>query len=140
MSTSPPRYTDNSPNSPDSGSKEPSFPEPLAFLPPHVSDTRLAQPLSVSSNIALGWIPTLKEIQEEIEGQARMAAKVQEAETKKADTSVQKAKQTYFLGVHFLTDTSVQKAKQTYFPTFCIIHFLCWESSLPTSVNFKNVS
>ncbi|KAK1610111.1 hypothetical protein QYE76_033784, partial [Lolium multiflorum] len=55
-----------------------------AFLPPHISDTRLAQPFSASSSNALGRIPTLQEIQEELEGQARMAAKVQEAEMKKA--------------------------------------------------------
>ncbi|KAK1649182.1 hypothetical protein QYE76_066987 [Lolium multiflorum] len=83
MSTSSPRYTDSSLNSPDSSSKEPSFPEPLAFLPPHISDTRLAQPFSASSSNALGRIPTLQEIQEELEGQARMAAKVQEVVRKK---------------------------------------------------------
>jgi hypothetical protein len=52
-------------------------------LPPYVSDTKLAQPFSASSNNALGRIPTLEEIQEELQGQARMAAKVQEAEMKK---------------------------------------------------------
>jgi hypothetical protein len=84
MSTSSPKFTDSSPNSPGSSSKEPSYPEPLAFLPPYVSDIRLAQPFSASSSNALSRIPTLKEIQEELEGQARMAAKVQEAEAKKA--------------------------------------------------------
>ena len=83
MSCNSPKCTGSSPNSPDSSSKEPSFPEPLAFLPPHISDTRLAQPFSASSSNALGRIPTVQEIQEELEGQARMAAKVQEAEQKK---------------------------------------------------------
>ncbi|KAK1649856.1 hypothetical protein QYE76_067661 [Lolium multiflorum] len=45
---------------------------------------RIAQPFSASSSTALGRIPTPKEFQEELEGQARMAAKAQEAETKKA--------------------------------------------------------
>ncbi|KAK1697114.1 hypothetical protein QYE76_013811 [Lolium multiflorum] len=44
---------------------------------------RLAQPFSASSSNALGRIPTLQEIQEELEGQARMAEKLLEAEQKK---------------------------------------------------------
>jgi hypothetical protein len=53
-------------------------------LPPYVSDIKLAQPFSASSSAALSRIPTLEDIQEELKGQARMAAKVQEAEAKKA--------------------------------------------------------
>ncbi|KAK1602361.1 hypothetical protein QYE76_016402 [Lolium multiflorum] len=44
----------------------------------------LAQPFSASSSTAPGQIPSLKELQEELEGQARMAAKVQETENKRA--------------------------------------------------------
>ncbi|KAK1662792.1 hypothetical protein QYE76_050951 [Lolium multiflorum] len=84
MSTSSPKYTDSSPNSPEPNSVEPKFIEPIAFLPPNISDKRLAQPFSASSSNYLNRIPTLAELQEEIEGQARMAAKVQEAEQKKA--------------------------------------------------------
>ena len=83
MSTSSPRFTDSSPNSPQPNSTEPTFVEPLAFLPPNISDTRLAQPYSASSSNFLGRIPTVEEIQAELEGQARMAAKVQEVEQKK---------------------------------------------------------
>ncbi|KAK1666242.1 hypothetical protein QYE76_054401 [Lolium multiflorum] len=49
-----------------------------------INDIRLAQPFSVSSSTALNRIPTLKELEEELEGQARMATKVQEAENKRA--------------------------------------------------------
>jgi hypothetical protein len=83
MSDSSPRFTDSSPSSPPPNSTEPTFVEPLAFLLPNISDTKLAQPYSTSSNNILGRIPTLEEIQAELEGQARMAAKVQEAEQKK---------------------------------------------------------
>jgi hypothetical protein len=83
MSTNSPKCTGSTPNSPEPSLPEPICPEPLAFLPPHISDTRLAQPFSTSSSNALGRIPTLREIQEELEGQARMAAKVQEVEQKK---------------------------------------------------------
>ena len=84
LSPSSPKCTGSSPNSPEPSSLEPSCPEPLAFLPPYISDTNLAQPFSTSSSNALGRIPTLQEIREELEGQARMAAKVQETEMKKA--------------------------------------------------------
>lgn len=84
LSPSSPKCTGSSPNSPEPSSLEPSCPEPLAFLPPYMSDTKLAQPFSASSSNALGRIPTLQEIREELEGQTRMAAKVQEAEMKKA--------------------------------------------------------
>ncbi|KAK1680483.1 hypothetical protein QYE76_041331 [Lolium multiflorum] len=47
-------------------------------------DGKLAQPFSASSSTAPGRIPSLKELQEELEGQARMAAKVREAENKRA--------------------------------------------------------
>ncbi|KAK1645329.1 hypothetical protein QYE76_063134 [Lolium multiflorum] len=83
MSTSSPKFTGSSLNSPQPNSPDPTFAEPLAFLPPNVSDIMLAQPFSASSSNILGRIPTLQEIQEELEGQARMAAKVQEAEQKK---------------------------------------------------------
>jgi hypothetical protein len=83
MSINSPKCTGSSPSNPEPSSPEPSFPEPLAFLPPHISDTRLAQPFSASSSNALGRIPTLQEIQEELEGQARMAEKLLEAEQKK---------------------------------------------------------
>lgn len=83
MSTSSPRFTSSSPNSPPPNSTEANFVEPLAFLPPNISDTRLAQPYSASSRNILGRIPTVEEIQVELEGQARMAAKVLEAEQKK---------------------------------------------------------
>ena len=84
MSTNSPKYTDSSLNSSEPNPTEPKFIEPIAFLPPNISDTRLAQPFSASSSNYLNRIPTLAEIQEEIEGQARMAAKVQESEPKKA--------------------------------------------------------
>jgi hypothetical protein len=83
MSINSPKCTGSSLNSPEPGSPEPIFPEPLAFLPPHIFDTRVAQTFSASSSNALGRIPTLQEIQEELEGQARLAAKVQEVELKK---------------------------------------------------------
>jgi hypothetical protein len=83
MSTNSPKFTDSTPNSPKPNFPEPSCPEPLAFLPPHICDTRLAQPFSASSSNNLGRIPTLQEMQEELEGQARVAAKVQEVEQKK---------------------------------------------------------
>ena len=83
MSTSSPRFTDSSPNSPQPNRPDPTFAEPLAFLPPKVSDIRLAQPFFASSSNILGRIPTLQEIQEELEGKARMAAKLQEVEQKK---------------------------------------------------------
>ncbi|KAK1679495.1 hypothetical protein QYE76_040343 [Lolium multiflorum] len=76
--------TGSSPNSPDPSSLEPICPDPIAFLPPYVSDIRLAQPFSASSSTKLGRIPTAQEIEEELQGQARMAAKVQETENKKA--------------------------------------------------------
>ncbi|KAK1612518.1 hypothetical protein QYE76_036191 [Lolium multiflorum] len=79
-----PHCTGSSPNSPDPSSLEPICPDPIAYLPPYVSDIRLAQPFSASSSTAPGRIPSLKELQEELEGQARMAAKVQEAENKRA--------------------------------------------------------
>jgi hypothetical protein len=78
MSTSSPKYTDSSPNSPEPNSAEPKFIEPIAFLPPNVSDIRLAQPFSATSSNYLNRIPTLAELQEEIEGQARMAAQESE--------------------------------------------------------------
>ncbi|KAK1614463.1 hypothetical protein QYE76_019980 [Lolium multiflorum] len=76
--------TGSSPNSPDPSSLEPICPDPIAYLPPYVSDIRLAQPFSASSSTKLGRIPTAQEIEEELQGQARMAAKVQETENKKA--------------------------------------------------------
>ncbi|KAK1629514.1 hypothetical protein QYE76_003829 [Lolium multiflorum] len=76
--------TGSSPNSPDPSSLEPICPDPIAYLPPFVSDIRLAQPFSASSSIKLGRIPTAQELEEELQGQARMAAKVQETENKKA--------------------------------------------------------
>ncbi|KAK1644549.1 hypothetical protein QYE76_062354 [Lolium multiflorum] len=63
---------------------EPICPDPIAFLPPYVSDIRLAQPFSASSSTTPGRIPSLRELQEELKGQARMATKVQEAENKRA--------------------------------------------------------
>ncbi|KAK1665786.1 hypothetical protein QYE76_053945 [Lolium multiflorum] len=84
MSHGSPNCTGSSPSSPEPSTLEPSCPEPLAYFPSYVSDIRLAQPFSASSSTALGRIPTLKELQEELEGQARMAAKVQEAENKRA--------------------------------------------------------
>ena len=63
---------------------EPICPDPIAYLPPYVSDVRLAQPFSASSSTLLGRIPTAQELEEELQGQARMAAKVQEVENKKA--------------------------------------------------------
>ncbi|KAK1614812.1 hypothetical protein QYE76_020329 [Lolium multiflorum] len=76
--------TGSSPNSPDPSSLEPICPDPIAYLPPYVSDIRLAQPFSASSSTKLSRIPTAQEIEEELQGQARMAAKVQETENKKA--------------------------------------------------------
>ncbi|KAK1616030.1 hypothetical protein QYE76_021547 [Lolium multiflorum] len=76
--------TGSSPNSPDPSSLEPICPDPIAYLPPYVSDIRLAQPFSASSSTKLGRIPTAQELEEELQGQARMAAKVQETENKKA--------------------------------------------------------
>ncbi|KAK1662605.1 hypothetical protein QYE76_050764 [Lolium multiflorum] len=87
MSTSSPRFTDSSPNNPQPNSTEPTFIEALDFLPPNISDIRLAQPFSASSSNILGRIPTVEEIQAEIEGQARMAAKVPEVEQKKGSKS-----------------------------------------------------
>jgi hypothetical protein len=84
MSTSSPKYIDSSLNSPEPNPAEPNFFEPIAFLSPNVSDIRLAQPFSASSSNYLNRIPTLAELQEEIEGQARMAAKVHEVEQRKA--------------------------------------------------------
>ncbi|KAK1603765.1 hypothetical protein QYE76_027438 [Lolium multiflorum] len=84
MSDRSPRFTDSSPINPPPNSAEPTFIEPLAFLPPNISDTRQAQPYSASSSNFHERIPTVEEIQAEREGQARMAAKVQEAEQKKA--------------------------------------------------------
>ncbi|KAK1660619.1 hypothetical protein QYE76_048778 [Lolium multiflorum] len=79
-----PHCTGSSPSNPDPSAVEPICPDPIAFLPPYVSDIRLAQPFSASSSTTPGRIPSLKELQEELEGQARMAAKVQEAENKRA--------------------------------------------------------
>ncbi|KAK1630498.1 hypothetical protein QYE76_004813 [Lolium multiflorum] len=79
-----PHSTGSSPSNPDPSVVEPICPDPLAFLPPYVSDIRLAQPFSASSSTTPGRIPSLKELQEELEGQARMATKVQEAENKRA--------------------------------------------------------
>ncbi|KAK1617065.1 hypothetical protein QYE76_022582 [Lolium multiflorum] len=79
-----PHCTGSSPSSPDPNTLEPICPDPIAYLPPYVSDIRLAQPFSASSSTAPGRIPSLKELQEELEEQARMAAKVQEAENKRA--------------------------------------------------------
>ena len=84
MSTNSPKFTSSSPNIPQPNSPDPTFAEPLTFLPPNISDIRLAQPFSTSSSNILGRIPTLQEIQEELEGQARMAAKVLEVEQKKS--------------------------------------------------------
>ncbi|KAK1613650.1 hypothetical protein QYE76_019167 [Lolium multiflorum] len=84
MSHGSPLCTGSSPSSPEPSTVEPICPDPIAFLPPFVSDIRLAQPFSASSSTALGRIPTAQELQEEIQGQARMAAKVQEAENKRA--------------------------------------------------------
>ncbi|KAK1610190.1 hypothetical protein QYE76_033863 [Lolium multiflorum] len=84
MSDSSPRFTDSSQSNPPPNSAEPTFIEPLAFLPPNISDTRLDQPYTASSSNFLGRIPTVEEMQAELEGQARMVAKVQEAEQKKA--------------------------------------------------------
>ncbi|KAK1668648.1 hypothetical protein QYE76_056807 [Lolium multiflorum] len=81
MSHGSPNCTGSSPISPHPSTLEPICPNPIAYLPPYVSDIRLAQP---SSSAAPGRIPSLKELQEELEGQARMAAKVQEAENKRA--------------------------------------------------------
>ncbi|KAK1698863.1 hypothetical protein QYE76_015560 [Lolium multiflorum] len=82
-----PHCTGSSPNSPDPSAVEPIFPDPIAYLPPYVSDIRLAQPFSASSSTLLGRIPTAQELEEELQGQARMAAKVQEAENKRASKS-----------------------------------------------------
>ncbi|KAK1619776.1 hypothetical protein QYE76_025293 [Lolium multiflorum] len=79
-----PHSTGSSPSNPDPSAVEPICPDPIAFLPPYVSDIRLAQPFSASSSTTPGRIPSLKELQEELEGQARMATKVQEAENKRA--------------------------------------------------------
>ncbi|KAK1650121.1 hypothetical protein QYE76_067926 [Lolium multiflorum] len=79
-----PHCTGSSPSSPDPSAVEPICPDPIAYLPPYVSDVRLAQPFSASSSTLLGRIPTAQELEEELQGQARMAAKVQEAENKKA--------------------------------------------------------
>ena len=79
-----PHCTGSSPSNPDPSAVEPICPDPIAFLPPYVSDIRLAQPFSASSSTTPGRIPSLKELQEELEGQARMATKVQEAENKRA--------------------------------------------------------
>jgi hypothetical protein len=57
---------------------------PLSFLPPQLSDITLASRYSESSSNPLGKVPTEAEVCEEIEGQARMAEKVKEAELKKA--------------------------------------------------------
>jgi hypothetical protein len=84
MFNSSPKYTDSSPCSHPPNSAEPTFVDPLEFLPPNISDIRLSQPYSASSSNLLGRIPTVEEIQEELEGQARMAAEVQETEMKKA--------------------------------------------------------
>ncbi|KAK1618975.1 hypothetical protein QYE76_024492 [Lolium multiflorum] len=84
MSHGSPHCTGSSQSSPDPSTLEPICLDPIAFLPPYVSDIRLAQPFSASSSTAPGRIPSLKELQEELEGQARMAAKVQEAENKRA--------------------------------------------------------
>ncbi|KAK1643550.1 hypothetical protein QYE76_061355 [Lolium multiflorum] len=53
-------------------------------LPIEMAQLILAQPFSASSSTVLGRIPTAQELREELEGQARMAAKVQETENKKA--------------------------------------------------------
>jgi hypothetical protein len=84
MSENTTKCTDSSPSSPPPNQAEPVFIEPIAFLPPNISDTRLAQPYSTSSSNFLGRIPTAQEIQAELEGQARMAGKVQEVEASKA--------------------------------------------------------
>jgi hypothetical protein len=60
MSDSSPKFTDSSPSSPPPNSAEPAFVEPLAFLPPNISDIRLAQPYFASSSNLLGRIPTKK--------------------------------------------------------------------------------
>jgi hypothetical protein len=78
ISTSSPRCTDSSLSSPQPNTTEPKFIEPLAFLPSNISDIRLAQPFSASSSNFLSRIPTVEEVQVEIEGQTRMAAKVAE--------------------------------------------------------------
>ncbi|KAK1608903.1 hypothetical protein QYE76_032576 [Lolium multiflorum] len=84
MSNSSPNCTGSSPSTPEPSTLEPIFPDPIAFLSPFVSNIRLAQPFSASSSTVLSRIPTPQELQEELQGQARMAAKVQEAENKKA--------------------------------------------------------
>ncbi|KAK1668470.1 hypothetical protein QYE76_056629 [Lolium multiflorum] len=84
MSHGSPHCTGSSPSSPDPSAVEPFCPDPIAYLPPYVSDVRLAQPFSASSSTLLGRIPTAQELEEELQGQARMAAKVQEVENKKA--------------------------------------------------------
>ncbi|KAK1610691.1 hypothetical protein QYE76_034364 [Lolium multiflorum] len=78
-----PHCTGSSPSSPDPSAVEPICPDPIAYLPPYVSNVRLAQPFSASSSSLLGRIPTAQELEEELQGQARMAAKVQEVENKK---------------------------------------------------------
>ncbi|KAK1652194.1 hypothetical protein QYE76_069999 [Lolium multiflorum] len=84
MSHGSPHCTGSSPSSPDPSAVEPFCPDPIAYLPPYISDVRLAQPFSASSSTLLGRIPTAQELEEELQGQARMAAKVQEVENKKA--------------------------------------------------------
>ncbi|KAK1667182.1 hypothetical protein QYE76_055341 [Lolium multiflorum] len=83
------------------------FIDPIAFLPSNISDIRLAQPFSASFSNYLNRIPTIAEIQEEIEGQARMAAKVQESEQKKASNArTREVLNTYGLQPHNICPNS----------------------------------
>jgi hypothetical protein len=83
MSENTPNSTKNTPNTPPPVQPEPLHITPLAFLPPNISDMRLAQPYSVSSSNPLGRIPTEVELLEELQGQARMAEKSKEMEMRR---------------------------------------------------------
>jgi hypothetical protein len=79
--------SDNSTETSALDPNEPLSAPPLFFLPPHISDNSHALPYSGSSSDPLGKVPTKAEILEEIEGQARMADKVKEAELKMASNA-----------------------------------------------------
>jgi hypothetical protein len=82
---SPHAATENTPASPSQS--EPLNVPPLSFLPQHLSNISLASRYSESSRNPLGKVPTEAEVREELEeleGQARIADKVKEAEMKKA--------------------------------------------------------
>jgi hypothetical protein len=70
MSVHVPILIENASESPPPIQPEPIAVEPLAFLPPNISDFRLAQPYSTSSSNPLGRIPTREELLKELEGEA----------------------------------------------------------------------